>query len=197
MTDNTKKICYAVIIFVVLIAGYYFFYYNEGGKKRGVERETITKSDVLAEKLARQYHAISGWEKDIAYTIQIQDRLLSKGPALFKGYVSDIYKQDRKIFVRFNSSYAFSLNLRYSLELECDKKIVDKILSRQKMDEWGDGFFDEFAVVANINEVSKPTFAIKGYSSSTEDVEEVEIDIEPSELFVAHGNCVDIAYIRD
>jgi len=55
-------------------------------------------------------------------------------------------------------------------------------------------FFDEYAVVANIQEITKPVFALEG-SALSED--EVEINIEPSNLFTGKGICVDIAYIGD
>ena len=71
---------------------------------------------------------------------------------------------------------------------------MDKIFAQKPDDKGFLKFFDEYAIVANIQEITKPVFALEGSALSEDDV---EIDIESSSLFTAKGTCVDVAYIGD
>jgi hypothetical protein len=149
---------------------------------RATEQEKVAKDDVIVRELAAKHGAITGWEENLTYTIQAQDRLVTGKPILFRGFVDDIFRRNDKVFVRFWSSL-------YVFELECSRSIVDVILTQQAD---GGRFFDEYAVVANIEEVSKPVIALRASALSEH---EAEIDIDTSGLFMAGGTCIDIAYI--
>jgi hypothetical protein len=189
--DKNTKVIFFLIIVAIIVSGYYFFFLNkQTDKNEGIKQEEISKSDLIAKDLVSKYQAITGEGEELTYTLQAQERFITGKPVLFTGaYVDDIFNREGKIFIRFSSSW-FSNN-DYVLELECNREIVDKILSQKG----GNDFYDfdgEYMVVATIQEVAKPLFALKG-SALSED--EVELDIESSRSFIAKGACVDIAYI--
>lgn len=187
---NNKSI-YFLIIVAIIIGGYYLFFTNKQiDKKEEIKQEEISKTDLVAKELADKYQAITDWEENINYTLQAQEMLVAGKPILFRGYVDDIFNRGEKTFIRFSSSYFGAAE--FVMELECNRKVVDKILSEQREDDLY--FFDDFIVVADIQEISKPVFALEGSSLSEE---EVEIDIESSNFFTAKGTCLDVAYIGD
>jgi len=190
MENSKKSIIIFLIIAGVIAASYYFFFVDrKTDKKQGAEtKQEISESERVAQELADKYQAATDWDEKLSYTLQAQERLLTGRPALFRGYVDDIFERDGKTFVRFSSS--FLSRIKYVLELECNRSIVDKILSEEADPS---RFFDEHIVVANIQEVSKPVLALKG-SALSED--EVEIDIESPTLFTASGVCIDIACVQ-
>jgi hypothetical protein len=134
-------------------------------------------NDAIVIELAAKYQAITGWEENLAYTLQAQERLITGKPILFRGYVDDVFRRDGKLFVRLWS-------VDFIFELECSRAIVDVILTQQS--------YAEIAVVALIQEVSKPVIALRAAAISED---EVEIHIDSSGLFAARGTCIDIAYI--
>lgn len=192
--ENNKKLISALVIGAILVGGYYLFFSDKrtGEENQSTKQEEVSKSDVITKELGGKYQATTDWDKNLIYTLHAQERLITGKPNLFRGYVDDVFRRDGKIFVQFSSSFFSSVD--YVLELECSQQIVDKIFAQKTDDKTSLKFFDEYAIVANIQEVSKPVFALKG---STLSEDEVEIDVESSELFTAKGNCVDIAYLGD
>ncbi len=188
-----NKVFIGMIIAVFIIGGYYLLFMNkQTDKKEEAKQEEISKGDIITKDLANKYQAVISDEEELTYTLQAQERFITGKPTLFtSAYVDDVFNRDGKTFIRFSPSW-FSHN-NYVLELECNKDIVDKVLAQKG----GNDFFDfdgEYAVVANIQEITKPVFALKG-SALSED--EVEIDIASSKLFIVKGVCVDVAYIND
>ena len=161
-----------------------------------LKQEQVSKGDTIAKELADKYQARTGWEEDLEYTLQAQERWITGKPLLFRGYVNDIFKRDEKTYIRFQSFFRSSsfFSSEYVLELECSRQVIDKLLSQESTDGAYLRRFEEYAVVATIQEVSRPVFALKGHAYSAD---EVEIDIETSSLFIAKGTCVDIVYIGD
>lgn len=192
--ENNKKIIICFMIIVIISGGYYFITSNRNvmQDQQLVKQEKVSQSDIIVKKLADKYQAITGWEENLSYTLQAQDRLITDKPALFKGYVDDIFRQGDKNIIRFFSSFLGPVD--YILELECDQRIIEKILAQQSGNQASFNFFNAYAIIANIQEIKKPVFALEG---STLFENEVEINIESSNLFIAKGVCIDIAYIGD
>lgn len=189
---NKEKIIWFLVIGVIVISGYYLFFVKNQTKKEGeaTKQEEISKGDLIIKELADKYQARTNWEENLTYTLQAQERLITGKPVLFRGYIDDIFNRNGKTFIRLSSSFFSSAD--YVFELECSEQILDEILSKPQDGENYFKLFDEYAVVADIREVTKPVFALKG-SALSED--EVEINIESSELFIASGTCIDISYI--
>lgn len=195
MSAKTKKNLIILLIIVALIAsGYYLLFVNkQADKKEGAKQEEISKGDTIVKDLVSKYQAIIGGGEELTYTLQAQEKFITGKPILFTNvYVDDVFSRDGKTFIRFWSSW-FSHN-NYVLELECNKEIVDKILVQKGGNDLY-GFDGGYAVVANIQEVTKLVFALKGSVISEDDP--VEINIQPSDSFIAKGVCVDVAYIND
>ena len=192
--ENSKKIITFLVVAAIIAGGYYFFFSsrNTEDNPQTTKQEKVSKSDVIAKELGDRYQAKTGWEENLSYTLQAQERLITSKPTLFRGYVDDIFRKNGKNFIRFSSSFLSPVD--YVLELECSQQIVDKIFAQKPDSKNFLKFFDEYAVIANIQEITKPVFALEG-SALSED--EVEINIESSNLFTAKGICVDVAYIGD
>ncbi len=190
---NKNYIFWIVIAAVALWGGYHFFFSNNDSSYSPTQEEQkeVSSTELRANELAQQYGAITGWENDLVYTIQAQERLVSDKPVLFQGYLDDVFNRNGKTYIRFMSSYSSPVD--YVLELQCDRSIVDKFI-KQPADEDRSflKYFDEFAVVANIDEVSKPAFALTGTAYAEDDV---EIEVDSSNLFTATGTCVDIVEV--
>ena len=124
------------------------------------KQEEISESEIIVKKLVDKYKAITDWEDNLTYTLEVQERLIINKPILFKVRVDDIFNRDEKVFVRFSSSFLSKFN--YVLELECDQSIIDTILTQRLSDEIYLRFLDEYAVIASIHEVIKPIFTLEG-----------------------------------
>ena len=187
-----KKIILSLVIIILIIGSYYLLFVNNRTEKKEetTKQEEISKSDLIIKELTNKYQVTTSWEENLTYTLQAQERLITNKPILFRGNVDDVFSRDGKTFILFSSSYMSSAD--YVLELECNKQIVDKIFAEKENNKDYLGFFDEYILIANIQEVSKPALALKGSVLSEDNV---EINIESSKLFTAKGYCVDIAYI--
>lgn len=146
--------------------------------------------DVIVRELAAKYQAITGWEENLTYTLQAQERLITDKPILFRGHVDDVFNRQGKTFVRL-SSFVLS-PFDFVFELECSRSHVETILRQESGGSSFERFFDEYAVVANIQAVSKPVIALQA-SAISED--EAVIDIDSSRLLIARGSCIAIAHI--
>lgn len=187
-----RKIIISLIIVAILVGGYYFFFAKKQAEMQQPAKQEVSKGDLVIKGFVDKYQATIGDEIELAYTIQAQKRFITGKPTLFTSAdVDDIFERNGKTFIRFSSSWLTNNN--YSLELECNGELVDKIL-RQKENDPNFDFYGSYAVVANIQEVSNPVFALSGTALSED---EVEIDISSSDLFIAKGVCIDIAYIEE
>src|SRR3989344_795160 len=146
--DTNKKLISALIIGAVLVGGYYLFFSDKrtGEEKQSTKQEEVSKGDVITKELGDKYQATTDWDKNLIYTIDAQERLITDKPTLFRGYVDDVFRSNGKIFVQFSSSFFNSVD--YVLELECSQQIVDKIFAQKTDDKTSLNFFDEYAVVA-------------------------------------------------
>ncbi len=191
--ENIKNVVLYLIFVAIVVGGYFIFFSNENSQEeqKAEKIEEVDERDMLANELAQKYNAVIDWQENLDYTLEVQERIVIDRPVLFQGYVDDIFSRNDQIFVRFFSSFWSPAD--FILELECSRPIVDKILAQK---ENFLGYFDEYAIVANIQDVAKPFFALKG-SALWQGEDEVEIDIEPSKLFTARGVCIDIVYMDE
>lgn len=138
---------------------------------------TPVADDTIITELAAKHRAITGWEENLTYTLQAQERLTTGQPILFRGEFDDVFNSDGKTFVRFSSFVFFSSTFTaddFVFQLECSRSIVETILARESSDRIARLVNREYAMVAKIQKVS--------------------IDY-PSKLIIASGTCIDIAYL--
>jgi hypothetical protein len=191
--EKDRKIILFITFVAIFVGGYYFFFANkQAGVQQVAKPEVVSNGDLVVKKIADKYQAAVGGEEELTYTIQAQKRFITDKPTLFTdAYVDDIFERDGKTFIRFSSSW-FAHN-NYVLELECNDEMVDKILGQKGGNHDFDG---SYAVVASIQEVSKPArFELQG--SLYDENKDIEIYINSSEVFIAKGTCIDIAYIEE
>lgn len=206
MKEETKKILITLLVIIMIsIIGYFGYqYYKKGTPKEGSKtEETEPQEEIVIRELTEKYNALTNWNKNIHYTIQLQDLLVNPDkPVLFTGSVDDVFIKDDQYYVRFITgglwSQEFSESQVYFV-LKCDSNKVSEIINRiTKSDTttlFLGSFFDNYVVVAEIENVTKPILQISGYSGY--ESEEVELEYEPSSIFIATGTCVDFIYIEE
>jgi|SRR3990172_519274 len=190
---NNKWISYLLIVVVILAGGYYYFnvYKKDKDSPPITKQEEISKVDIIAKNLADKHQATIDWEGDSKFTLQLQERLITGRPTLFRGYIEDVFSRDDKKFIRFSASYSYENS--YVLELECNQEIVDRFLEQASNASYPD---EGYALVANIQEVSRPTpIKLSGSIYFAED--DGSLDIHETESFIARGTCVDIAHLEN
>lgn len=208
MKEKIKKILVVLSTVIIIgVLGYIGYRYYEKEALEGGETERIKSQEEMAIKeLVEKYDTLTDWNKNIHYTIQLQDLLVnSDKPVLFTGPVDDIFIKDDQYYIRFITgglwSWEFSGSQVYFV-LKCDASKVSEIMKEieSKKTEndlsiiypWG---FGEYVVVAKIENVTKPILQISGYSGY--ESEEVELEYEPSSTFIATGICIDFVYIDE
>lgn len=200
-----RKIKIIVILLIIGATVYFGYqYYKKGSLPEEAEevQKTESQKEMVIRELAGKYDALVDWNKDIYYTIQLQDLLVnSDKPVLFTGSVDDIFKKDDQYYIRFITggiwSWEFSGSQVYFV-LKCDASKVSEIMKEiegKKAEDdlgtiylWG---FGEYVVVAKIENVTKPILQISGYPVGSE---EVELEYEPSSTFIATGTCIDFVF---
>lgn len=167
-------------------------------------KEDETPEEV--KKLCSQYDAVTDWEEYLSkkaygqhtYTIEVEDALIrSDGrPILFHCVVDDIVRESDKYVVYWSAGFGSSAWILsraiftpdFRFVLDCTPSQIEK-LKRQSA-----GTFDYYAVIAQISEVEKIRFEVTGRSSRDEDsvYEQVSINLETSDTFIAKGKCLDL-----
>lgn len=180
---NKKSI---LILIIVAVLGIYFVINNQNKKDLIIDNEVAivedSKRDLILKDLSNKYESISGWEENLNYSIDAQEKIVTSKPVLFEAVLEDIFKLGNKTYVRFSPDYFFDID--YSLELECGDTVVNKIRTEGK-----NNFFESYAVIANISYVKKMDLSI---NSNISDSMDVEISNAPSDLFIIKGTCIDI-----
>lgn len=171
---------------------YFNFFNNEDSKETvptEITEEGASESELLANSLAKKHGGRVLGGESLSYTIQAQDRLLSGTPVVFDAYLDDVFRRDGKTYVRFQSYNTTN----YVLELECSPEMVEEKILSQTDEEEDDLFWllNEYIVVANITEVSKPVIALNAVGSE----DDAEIEVDTSSLFSAKGTCVDMEHL--
>ena len=201
MNEEIKKtFIFLLVIGVIIGIGYfgYQYYKKETPKEVDKTEKTELQKERVIRELAEKYDALTNWNKDIHYTIQLQDLLVnSDRPVLFTGSIDDIFRRHDQYYIRFRTGgweqWIWGLESEFSATqvyfiLKCDSnKALEVINKRAK--------FDNYVVVAKIENVTKPTLQISGYSGI--ESEEVELEYEPSNTFIATGICVDFVSIEE
>ena len=164
---------------------------QELSDREAAARQALDDQAIVA-GLAAEYQATTGWEDDLVYTFQVQERLITGRPTLFKALVDDVFHRSGKTFVRFYDNSYSALGSYFVFELECSRPLVDMILTRHSDEAGYTRFFEEYAVVADIQEVSKPVLGLYASPFSEYDAEVV---VGTSDMFIVKGTCIDIAYI--
>ncbi len=147
----------------------------------------VPKSELIINELTSRHNALKDWSSDISYTIQLQEKIIGK-PVLYIGSIDDIFLREGKTFIKVSSSYLEEVS--YTLELECDKQLVEKARNRPTGE-----IFNDYAVIAQLENILKPSVKLVADSISGE--ESSYVDFDSSDLFIGNGKCIDLAYIEE
>lgn len=149
------------------------------------QQEIDKKNEVIANDLAQKYGAITNWEDEVNYTVELQERLINEKPVLFKDFsIDDVFMHEGKYFVRF-TDYSIP---PYSLDLEIDKTFLDKNLTIMNDN-------TSFDIIAKVTEVSRPALTLQ---TSNPNGDEANSSIEMDSLslfrpFFINGVLIDFA----
>jgi len=119
--------------------------------------------EVFVAEIAEKYGATTGWYEGLIYTFQVHERLITGKPTLFTGQVDDVFYRNRDTVIQFHSDQPLSeFGRSFVFELECSPAVVDTIVTRHagEADAWYSRLIDQYVVVADVDEVSKPEFAV-------------------------------------
>jgi len=210
MTKESKITLGALSIVAIIVSLYGYSVYL-GHKEKRLEKARETQRANLQKQLANKYGALTNWNKDIRYTIQLQDLLVKSGkPVLFTGFVDDVFVKEGQYYIRFLAgglySFDYSEESQICFVLRSDSRKASKIMNRLKdriskgdtelsLSElsWLKSLYWQYAVVAKIENVTRPVLQISGYRG--DEPAEVEFEYKPSDIFVASGSCIDFIYI--
>ncbi|HRR94799.1 MAG TPA: hypothetical protein P5083_01515 [Candidatus Paceibacterota bacterium] len=202
MNEKTKKTLIILLIIIGIIGYFGYQYYKKEAPEEVVNTEKIeSQKEIIIRELAKKYDALVDWDKNIRYTIQLQDLLVnSNKPILFTGSVDDVFIRDNQYYIRFRTGleWKFSETQVYFV-LKCDSNKALEIITQitKNNTDFGslDLFSDNYIVIAEIENITKPILQISGYSEY--ESEEIKLEYEPSSTFIATGTCIDFVYIED
>lgn len=203
-----KKILMRVLIVLVLLAlAFWFISSKVNEKKSRAEKqklETAKRSETknFVSTMAAEHNAVVEWGQALdkegglsfrfnpTYTIEVEEALISTDnrPILFFAGIDDIVKKGDKYLVYFGnnnwlSNYS-SADIKFVLD--CTPDQVKKIMSQPTKQ------LENYAVISQIMEVKKVGFQLTASSSV---YEEVNVELEPSNVFIATGHCLDLAFV--
>jgi hypothetical protein len=201
-----KTLAAAIILFVLV--GCNSKKPDEPNEAAQTEKNQQMKARV--QEFSSHYNAVTDWAETLSelspYTVEVQDALIraDSRPVLVLGTVEDVAKESDKYVVRFsnllNSVFVEELdNLLYLTDiyfvLDCTPEQVKKIMLHRQVSLSGD-----CAVIAEISQIKKVEFQLKGYLEDydSEGYPEVRIDLEPSSnAFIAKGKCIDLLFLGE
>ena len=156
------------------------------GKQQAEHVKQTHEAEIAASK---RHSAIIGWEDKFIqsatepYSLRIQQIIMPTdgSPIVLYGYLEDISRRDDKYFIQVNDWRVGGFSIHFTLE--CDASTAARLLDRRES-------FGEISVIAQITSVEKAQLTIRSGIKTTEDPAPVELD--SSDLFIAHGRCVEL-----
>lgn len=190
---SRKTIVIVVIIALLSIGSYYLFSFGDGDDvvqyaEKGTGEELSAKDKIILE-FVEQYDVNTDIPSDLIYTFQMEDEFIKKDkPIIFTGSIDDIFRKDGEFYMRFAPTIFDWLSPRIFYTLSGCGDEVDEIVSREH------DFSDGYVVVAKITSIKKPILGVDGSVIGTD---EVELEYSPPNTFLASGECLDLAYVKE
>lgn len=194
----------ALLVVVAVVAVVSVVLYH--GYRKRMEREAHIAGIVESvDELAARHGALTDWNENIHYTIQLQDLLIGSGrPVLFAGIADDIYREGEEYYVRFLTGppwSSFPGMTEIHFVLRCDSNTGLEIAKRMESVHAGwlhRVFHQGYAVVATIERVTKLFVRIEYFQLDEEELEPLEfLEYKPSDTFMASGELVDLLYLGE
>lgn len=184
-----------VIVIGGIIVGWQEFTQYSKQKAKSAERAKKEPTRKAILELATKHNAVVNWEEPLnkieppIFTMEVEDALLLKDsrPVLFLAGVHDVERKENNYLVRFNAEDgAFSQHIEFALD--CSDEQIRKITQQQHKH----GYWEKYAVIAEIQKVRKVVFNLEAKGGS----EEPEISVDTTEdVFIANGKCIDLLFV--
>jgi hypothetical protein len=193
--ENLSSIVFGVI--VLLVGGFFGWRFISRHQREKVE--TIQMKQKIS-NLVEHYNAVTNWqhgfdedgikigeEHRAVYTTDIESALIRSDdrPVLIVGYVFEVRKIDDRHYLGIKAFGYPDMNFI----LECQSKHAERVLA-QATDEG-----ESFAVVASVVSVSRPTFEADAWIEGTDDDRDAQVIVEPGDVYLLQGRCLDISYV--
>lgn len=193
----SSKTFWIIAILIIGLGSLYWFVFNNDETSKSSEaqnteeavNEISVKDQIINEFTERYQPNIEIGLNKISYTFQLENQLVKTGkPIIFTAALDDIFTKENETYMRFAPAFLdFSEPQLYFTLNGCDNK-VDEIVNREK------SFFAEYVVVAEIDNIEKPIAQVRGIATGEYDI---ELELAQSDIYLATGTCVDLAYIED
>lgn len=194
-----KKFIVCLII-VAVGGGWWWFHAREATKKKA-EAETIAKMAEAArfrvKAMAKQYNARLDWHKTLKvyaypglFTVEVEKAMISddKRPILFLGTIKDIAGEENGYLCIFECNDFLT---QIYVNVRCSDREFQTIIPYCRAKR---GFF---AVVANIEKVTRPSFKPTArYDDESKSASILLEDDFPS-IFFAFGACLDVMWVEN
>ena len=161
--------------------------------------KVAARSKAIAE-LASRYRADVAWRKPFedysrlrrTYTYELQEALIRADgrPVVLVGPIDDIIRLDDGQY-EVRSHERLGVGPQLYLQLACTKDQVGSLLSTAPE------LLDEYAFVAKVSRLSAPRLRAGAERDATDDVPSTEIVVEPAEVVVAVGQCIEISKLGE
>lgn len=166
--------------------------------KEKMETERRNRTEKSIKETAERNNAIVNWHNRFdanalsTYTIEVQDALIKTDnrPIIFFASVEDIVRERGKYCARFCNPLISSSPVIYFV-LDCTPEQIGQMVAHRSE------LYENYAVVARICGVKKVRFEVKGYAQTYEDYEEIRLQLEQSDVFVATGKCLELLPVGD
>ena len=188
----------AVAIIIIVVAVLYFSGKSTTKKENKInadaqfKKEQVLERESIINDIVKGNNALKDWSKNTYSTIQLQEKIIDK-PVLYIGTINDIFLKEDKTYIKLDSSYPEDIS--YTLELECNKQLVDKIRTRSVEKDFTNGIGDDYAVVAQVKNITKAS--VKLTAELDDEYKYVDFDSSGSELYMGDGKCIDLVYLKD
>lgn len=207
---KAKYYILAPIIVIVLILAGCDSDNSEDNSEEAARLEKERQNTKKIQELCSKYNAVTDWKQHFhkkafgqhTYTIEVEDALIRPDgrPILFTYPIHDIVRESDKclvyfyvgstwdaIFRRSNSlDYDFFRSCDVHFVLDCTEDQVKQIINHPA------GRSGDYAVIAQISEVEKVRFKLGASSMGYEDV---SVDLETFDTFMAKGKCLDLLFV--
>ncbi len=199
-----KKIVSRVTFGLVLLAIVYWLISNEISDKRSkvqkkkVETEKRLQTEASVADMAAKHNAVTNWEqsfdkKDLlglfksTYTVEVEDALVRTDhrPIMLFASVADVGRETNNYSVHFYNWFGAILSADIHFVLDCTPDQVKEIMLHRT------GLFEKYAIIAQVSEVKKVKLR------ATVSAETDEVVLEPSNVFIAKGRCLDLLFVDD
>lgn len=197
-----KKIIGKIISGLILIAIAYWFVSSiildrrVEEEKQELKDEKQLKTERSVADMAAKHNAVIDWRNGFdtndlglfrpTYTIEVEDALIRTDgrPIMFFAAVVDVARETNKYSVHFHNFFdLFSRNGNIHFVLDCTLEQIKEILLHQP------NKLEKYAVITRISEVKKVKLKLTTVSENDETF------LEPSNAFIAEGQCLDLLFV--